>query len=160
MIWADLLEWLWLRCIFLFFIFGFGLICWENFVFFIFGANFCWKEPKIVLIGAQKLFEWGPINFFYLLCFFFFEPAGAMAPFGSQWLRLCICSSFLHNFICPNLVKTFFFFFCECWNLLGSIAFWMGEGFSYVYIYILVFCIILYVQILLDFFFWMLEPTG
>ena len=33
---------------------------------FFFGANFCWKGPKIVLVGPQKQFEWGLINFLYL----------------------------------------------------------------------------------------------
>jgi hypothetical protein len=68
------------------YIFGFGLICLDNFVyFFFFWINFGWKGPKIMLVGAQKLFEGGQLIFYtYSSCFFFLEPAGAMAPFGPQ----------------------------------------------------------------------------
>ena len=57
-----------------------AVICWDDFdwvVFFLFviwavdnfdyflGLIFCWKGPKIVLVGVQKLCEWGPLAFFF-----------------------------------------------------------------------------------------------
>ena len=62
------------------FFFG-DLGCWIILIILLW-AIFCLKGPKIVLVGLQKLCQWGSINFLYLFIVFFLEPAGAMAPFS------------------------------------------------------------------------------
>ena len=71
-----------------------GLICWDDFDWVvIFWANFfCWKGPKIVLIGTKNNMSGGQLTFIAILAFFFFlSKQGPRPPLVPKWL--CLYSS-------------------------------------------------------------------